>query len=78
MGAGTCGLLCSAYLPSCILLPYVFKTTPPKVQIVGSFFFIGCAFGFMGPSALLGLPENIYILAFGTVMSGGTVAPLFV
>ena len=46
------------YFVSAIAFPFLFGKSPRKLLYVVCFFVSAFAIGFMGPSALLGLPEH--------------------
>lgn len=64
------------YLPACLAIPFVFKTTPPRAQIVGAFVLITIGQALMGPA---NYPVDSWLMiAGGLTLMGATTAPAFV
>ena len=66
------------YLPSCILVPILFKNVPRKVQFVICFIVSGFAVGLMGPTELFDLPDRLYLVLLGLFIIGSVVTLAFV
>lgn len=68
----------ATYLPMCVLMPYMFKTTPPRLVLFLSYIPTTIGMALMGPSALLGIPNKWEIVAVGLGLTGAAVAPSFI
>lgn len=68
----------ATYLPMCVAMPYMFKTTPPRLVLFLSYIPTTVGMALMGPSALLGIPNNWEIIAVGLALTGAAVAPSFI
>ena len=64
--------------PVSFLTPRIFPNTPYKVIITCCFFLVSIACLVRGPSLLFNLPEELWIMTTGLVMSGCVASPLFV
>ena len=58
------------YLLACILLPYTCEESPRKLQFVVSILGMGVCMLMMGPSELLNLPNNEWIIIAGFPILG--------
>ena len=64
------GSQCVVYLAACLAYPYVFEHWPRKIQFVFAFIGYAACDILMGPSKLLDLPDNYWIIIAGTCLTG--------
>jgi len=70
--------LSGPYMLSAVANPIFFSNVPKKLQFAMSVILASLAFGFLGPSNLLNLPQSIYLVVLGLVIIGFSQALLFV
>ena len=69
---------CAPYLPAALILPYLLKRIPAKLQFVIAFFVSSIGQGLMGTSYILGYPEKIEIICSGMIILGFIIAILII
>ena len=61
---------CMLYLFMCLIYPYVFEHSSRKMQFVVAMFGMGCCHLLMGPSNLLAMPDELWIIITGMCLIG--------
>ena len=59
---------CILFLPACLAVPVMFKSTPPRLQIVLAFFINAFSIAMTGPSKILSLSDSYLIIAAGLLI----------
>ena len=65
------------YLLGCMVIPELFKKTPPKLQMTTFLLLTAFGIGMMGPSRLLHMPNQVWIIALGLGVQAFGTAPAF-